>query len=278
MFKKKSIQPQPAAVAPKAGVFKKLERRFFSFFNSKAERKTVLLMSALSSFLVAPDFVINSTQKAQEDNNQFALYTTQINKLTQDSHRVDIDEAGSITFQLEKNAKPLNLHNRTTQIAHSLALDDRISEQEAHELARKWMNDFNGDPVISAQLRELMSDILHNSEYLEEARKQLIHDKDFQKLNGNERAVTLVAMASELSANHLGFSAIIRSFGELALISLLGGALLAFGVVRNKKLEKEQQRELFSDSIAAVRAMLIPKNNPSYTIAAKPSKRPTPFL
>lgn len=258
---KKNASPVPPA--HKAGPLKKAERRFFNVFNDKGSWKRLMLTGVISvpAALILPNRA-PSTTVTPEGAEHVVQYQSEISRLARDSHTLRISSADTAVGAFDAKA----FDATATMLAARLATDAQISEKDAQQLARMFLQDIN-DPVIGPELRRVIEGIADNGAFLEEARAKAPSASTQQ----------IVSSAAKLNrwdrlSEYMHIYICMLLFFEATLTGILRR-----GSRRDDKLKQEKMIEDFSDRAAQVRAMLTPKGQapraPEPPITTPPQKK-----
>lgn len=263
MFKKKKkpTEKQRSATAPiaKAGPLKRAERALFKVFNAKSRRRHKVMMALLLTppALGVATFWHNdpSTERQTGGTEQVQQYTREIGEIARDTRAFAISPDGAVVRG--DAAQLVALDNRIQALAQRLALDTKISEQDALDLTRQFMRDINS-PVVGPQLRAMLADLVDDAAYLEEAR----HSLERRGVNHDHPAMQAAEVLSR--ADHKSDMDFLYDFliGFFFMNMMLGDNfrnLLTRATRRSEKLQHEEKKEQFVDHLAELRAMLTPK-------------------
>ncbi len=256
----KTDTPAQAPVPPKPpGFFKRMERRFFNVFNDKSSkrRKNAMRLMLLPAALGVAGYWHDDPSKIRGSGGaeQVEQYRRDIHQIAMDSRAFAITPDG---YVVRGDVKALvDLDNRMKALATQLALDARISEQDALDLTRQFIRDIN-DPVVGKQLRETLEALSENAAFLDDARKALARQGVDHGNNGMQAAEVLDKADSKGTSDYLSDLLI----AYLLLKVLFGDNvmnMLRRGSRRDDQLKKEERAEIILDNAAKIRAMLTPK-------------------
>lgn len=279
MFKKKKKKTTEQQQAQrKAGPIKRAERAIFKIFNDKSRKRHKVMMAAL---LAPPALMMAqfwhqdpSTERQTGGAEQVQQYTREISQLAQEIRAFAITPQGVVVRG--DAAQLVALDNRIEALAHRLALDTKISEQDALNLTRQFMREINS-PIVGPQLREMLKEITDNAAYLEEARRTLSR----QGVNHNHegmQASEVVATADGKNTRDYMYDFLLAFLWANLIFGDNFRSLLRRASKRNEKLQHEEKKEQFVDHVAELRAMLTPKGQeprPAATpLPAPESKKP----
>ncbi len=272
--KKKTAEQQPANPQKnKPGVLKRAERRFFQIFNDKSRKRHKVLMAAL---LAPPALLMAqvwhndpSSERQQGGAEQVQHYSHEIHQLAQETRAFAITPEGAVVRG--DAAQLVALDKRVEALAQRLALDANISERDARDLTRQFLREINS-PVVGPQLREMLSVLVDNAAYLEEARNSL---KRADTTNGAAAptAAEVVAKADSKNDRDYFYDFLFAFFWVNLIFGDNFRSLLKRATRRNEKLQHEEKKEQFVDHVAELRAMLTPKGA---TPPAAPAPAATP--
>ena len=255
MFKKKKPQAQPNGIQ-KAGPFKRMERRFFNFFNDKSRKRRVVLLGVLA---YVPAMTIAELQKEDPSTHrqaggaeQVQQYRSEIGQITRDGNTITINSDGTVAQADAQRA--LEIEARTMALAARLANDTKISEQDAQELTRMFLRDMK-DPVISRELANILSMMSASGAFFDEARA---HIQNLPADEG-ERANQIIGTAASMTASDNLYEYLFNYMIFFIMFQSGASILLRRGSQRDDKLKKEELVENFSERAAQIRAMLTPK-------------------
>ena len=259
--KKKPAEKKPSALTPpqKAGVLKRAERALFKVFNQKSRRRHKVLMALLLTppALGVATFWHNdpSSERQQGGAEQVQQYTREISEIARDTRAFAITPEGAVVRG--DAAQLVALDNRIQALAPRLALDTKISEQDALDLTRQFMRDINS-PIVGPQLRAMLGDLVDNAAYLEEARRSLERSGATENHPGM-RAADVLAKADQKDRWDFIYDFLLGFFFMNMVLGDNFRSLLARAGRRNEKLQHEEKKEQFVDHVAELRAMLTPK-------------------
>lgn len=271
-MKKKKPEPPAATAVPKAGLYKRIERRFFKIFNDKtAKRRKALLTLMLIPSAFGMSHVWHddpSTDRQAGGAEQVRDYTQEISQIARDTKAFAITPDGVVVRG--DAAQLVALDKRIQALANQLVLDTKISEQDALDLTRQFMREINS-PVVGPQLLETLSALTENAAFIQDARDALIRSGATQDHPGM-RAAQILNEADNQSDGDYFYDFLI---GFLLMKLLFGDNLLAMirrGSRRNDVLQRQEDKEIYTDRLIELREMLKPKT----TAQQSPTKPTTP--
>lgn len=260
-MKKKPAEKQPTGLPslPKAGPLKRAERALFKVFNAKSRRRHKVMMALLLTppALGVATFWHNdpSTERQTGGTEQVQQYTREIGEIARDSRAFAITPDGAVVRG--DAAQLVALDNRIQALAQRLALDTKISEQDALDLTRQFMRDINS-PVVGPQLRAMLADLVDDAAYLEEARRSL-ERRGVSHDHPGMQAAEVLAKADRKSNIDFLYDFLIGFFFMNMVLGDNFRNLLTRATRRSEKLQHEEKKEQFVDHLTELRAMLAPK-------------------
>lgn len=254
-----TFPPRPA----RAGIAKRLQRRFFAVFNDKAQKRRMRITSALA-LPVAVFFgqVHEPPSQAREDGGAAKVWELQqqIQDLARSSH----------SQEFRANSNEARVESELVAIA--LMYDHRISEYDAQQLARKFLREVK-DPAFNAFAHEVIQSIGKDAYYLQNARENLLGTDAYKKLpNGTEQMRAVMNEMEDGEPLWLEAARSLQLYFILFVIFEMGTrGLFRRGSRRDDKLKQEERAELVHDAAAKLKELLAPKGNT--TSPTPPQKR-----
>ncbi len=255
MFGKKK---DPLAAKPKAPLAKKAERGFFHIFNNKSKARRVAFVGVLAWL---PAWGGTMVMQETPDTKRGADGAAQVQKYESDISRIAQNSQTTTTLAAARID--------SADLVKRLVEDTSLSEQDAEDLARRFLNDVetgNIDPSVVRMMRSLYL----NTEYLEEARVAVANSTS--DVNIADRVISTLEKADDMNDSDYWYRFFLTYVFIFPAMQAGVNAMLRRGARRDDELKKEETREIAQDKIRDIRDMLTPRsqsNQPTITYTTR---------